>query len=307
MAILPNFMVIGAGKSGTTSLYEYLKSHPEVFMSPVKETNFFALEGVKMIDPKNDPAQMFHYPWSITNYDAYCSLFEKAKSEKAIGEVSPMYLYSPKAALAIKEMLPDIKLIVILRQPVERLYSRYLHLARENRLPSADFKDALNRNNIWWKRNDLVQEGMYGKHLNEYFKIFPKKQIKVFLYEQLVTDPRSVVEEIYNFIGVDPTYLPKLDDKHNISGFIKNKSLDHLIGQQSIVKETISKLSPQLMASIKSNKFVHKTIIKWRNKNLERPSLSKSLKFEMTTDIYSGDIIELQNLTGKDLSHWLNK
>ncbi|MFT7031787.1 MAG: hypothetical protein ACJA2S_000283 [Cyclobacteriaceae bacterium] len=299
----PNFLVIGAGKSGTTSLYEYLNEHPEVFMSPVKETNFFALEGEQLVDQKDDPEQMSHYPWSVTDYDSYKDLFQDATSEKAIGEVSPMYLYSKKAALNIKERIPNVKLIAILRQPTDRLYSRYLHLARENRTPTSSIEDALDKQSIWWKRNDLIQEGFYHAHLKKYYALFPKEQIHVVLYDDFRTNPEAIIKEIYQFIGVDSSYSPSMNTEFNVSGFVANKKLDNIIGQNSMVKSWITKASPALTRYMSGNKMIKSWVNQMRNKNLKRPPLSKTLKIQIN-EIYRSEIDKLQNLISKDLSHW---
>jgi len=247
---LPNFMIIGAGKSGTTALYEYLAEHPDVYMSPVKETNFFALEGEKMVDPKDDPEQMFHYPWSVTNWEDYVKLFDGVETEKAIGEVSPMYLYSEEAAFRIKERFPDMKLIVILRNPVDRLYSRFMHLARENRKPTNRFEDALDRETIWWRRNDLVKEGFYHNHLQKYYGLFDKDQIKVILYDDFKSDPLKEVQNIYEFIGVNGWHEPDFNTEYNVSGLIKNPVIDRLIGQKSVIKELAAMVNPKLKEAI---------------------------------------------------------
>src|SRR5690606_26127042 len=171
---MPDFLLIGAGKCGTTSLHYYLQQHPQIFMSAVKEPNFFALEQAQAVNPEEDLQQFFHYPWAVKNLEAYKALFASAESNQLKGEASTMYLYMPEAPQRIKYYVPEVKLIAVFRQPAERLYSRYLHLARENRLPSRDFKDALDKTSIWWQRNDLVKEGFYYKHLSRYFYLFPK-------------------------------------------------------------------------------------------------------------------------------------
>ncbi len=300
---LPNFLVIGAGKSGTTALYEYLNSHPEVFMSPIKETNFFALEGEQLVNPEDDPDQMKHYPWSVTQYSDYQDLFKPA-TEPAIGEVSPMYLYSEKAAQNIKKRLPDAKIIVILRQPVERLYSRYLHLAREDRRPTNDFSDALDKESIWWKRNDLVTEGFYYCHLHKYYRLFPKEQIKVILYEDFRSDPEAVLRDLYEFIGVSSTYRAPTSAEYNVSGFIVNKKLDKLIGQNSILKAYIKSLFPDLFGQLSKNSKVKAFVTKLRKKNMHKPAISKELKARMNAEIYKADIDNLQRLINRNLSHW---
>lgn len=299
-------MIIGAGKSGTTALYEYLNEHPDVFMSPVKETNFFALEGSEMVKPEDDPEQMFHYPWSVTDWDSYQGLYDGVTDESAIGEVSPMYLYSDKAALNIKQKLPDTKLIVILRNPVDRLYSRFMHLARENRKPTAHFEDALKRDTIWWKRNDLVQEGFYHKHLSRYYELFPSEQIMVVLYDDLKTDTLRVVQNIYDFVGVNGWFEPDLNAEYNVSGLIKNPVLDRLIGQKSIIKELARKFSPKVTEAITGSHQLKKWVTQLRNKNLMKVPLSKDIRRTMIDSVYGEDILSLQRLIGRDLTNWIN-
>ena len=302
---LPNFMIIGAGKSGTTALYEYLAEHPDVYMSPVKETNFFALEGEKMVDPKDDPEQMFHYPWSVTNWEDYVKLFDGVETEKAIGEVSPMYLYSEEAAFRIKERFPDMKLIVILRNPVDRLYSRFMHLARENRKPTNRFEDALDRETIWWRRNDLVKEGFYHNHLQKYYDLFDKDQIKVILYDDFKSDPLKEVQNIYEFIGVNGWHEPDFNTEYNVSGLIKNPVIDKLIGQKSVIKELAAMVNPRLKDAIISNQQLKKWINQLRKKNLMKVPIPNNIRNAMIESVYGSDIQQLQHLINRDLSNWL--
>ncbi|MFY0598784.1 MAG: sulfotransferase [Cyclobacteriaceae bacterium] len=301
----PNFMIVGAGKSGTTALYEYLAEHPEVYMSPVKETNFFALEGTQMVDAKDDPEQMFHYPWSVTNWGDYQALFHRVTDEKAIGEVSPMYLYSPAAAHRIKELLPNTKIIAILRDPVDRLYSRFMHLARENRVPSENFEDALDRESIWWKRNDLVQEGFYHQHLSAYYELFDDKQIRVYLYDDLRKEPLKVIQDIYSFIGVDAAFTPDFSAEYNVSGRIQNRLLDRLIGQNSMIKSGIKKLSPALSNLLSNSEKIKKYVNRLRTANIRKEPLQPAIRRQLIDQVYSQEINALQDLLQVNLSNWL--
>jgi len=305
MPKLPNFLIIGAGKSGTTSIYEYLSQHPEVFMSPVKETNFFALEGKEVKARDNSPEQTEHYPWAINNFTDYQGLFEEAGNAKAIGEASPMYLYNKDAPVRIKERLPRVKLIAILRQPVDRLYSRYMHLMREGREPGKQFADALDEQSIWWRRNDLVKEGFYGTYLKRYYGLFNNDQIKVLLYDELKSNPEKVMLELYEYIGVEPTFKPDFSTEFNKSGRIKNRFVNQLIGQNSIVTKTLQSTSPTLLKYIKGQRHLKAIITKWRNKNLQKGTLSPVLKQEMTQSIYHEEIGLLETLMQRDLSQWL--
>ena len=135
---LPNFLIIGAMKSGTTSLYHYLKQHPQIYMSSIKEPNFFALEGSNLdfngAEGKEQIQRLIKRE-SIINIEEYRALFRRAAHETAIGEASPMYLYSPEAPYRIRYYVPEAKLITILRNPVERAYSAFLYMTRDGREP----------------------------------------------------------------------------------------------------------------------------------------------------------------------------
>src|SRR5437867_4308222 len=120
---LPTFLVIGAARSGTTALYLYLRQHPNVFMSRDKETNFFAFEG-EALDFRGPGAEFVNN--SVVTLNAYLRLFADAPENAAIGEASPLYLYSLHAAERIHARLPDVRLIAILRNPIEQAYSHYL-------------------------------------------------------------------------------------------------------------------------------------------------------------------------------------
>jgi len=303
--LMPEFLIIGAGKSGTTSVDNYLKQHPEIFISPKKEPNFFGYELNTAADFEGSP-ELKHYQNSVTNIAAYLDLFKGAKSNQKKGETSNTYMYHATAAERIMHYNPSIKMIAILRQPAERLYSRYLHLAREDRLPTAHFEDCLDRETIWWHRNDLVKEGFYGKHLSKFYKLFDKGQLKVILFDELRAAPQEVLKDIFGFIGVDNSIEIDFSVEYNKSGFIKNKTVDAIIGQNSKPKEFIKKIMPTaFFDKIKNHQFVQKRLNNARGKNLARPKLSPELKAKITNEIYAEDIKLLSTLIQKDLSHWV--
>ena len=221
---LPDFLIIGAGKSGTTSLDNYLKQHPDIFMSPVKEPNFFAYENIDTSTLY--PEALEHYHQSVTDIKSYQELFNGAEEGNIKGETSNTYLVVDGSAESIKNHIPDVKLIAILRQPADRLYSRYLHLAREDELPTKNFRDALERDSIWWVRNDLVIEGLYYNNLSRFYNLFKKEQIKVIIYDDFRKDPGMVLNGIFDFLEVERINDLDFSVSYNKSGFIKNKFYD---------------------------------------------------------------------------------
>lgn len=298
---LPDFLVIGAGKSGTTSLNHYLNQHPSIFMAR-KEPSYFAIKNLESINDSSDVEMMNYYPNGVKNLDDYQDLFNDAKEGQLIGEVSPIYLNSSEAAKEIKDILPKVKLIAILRHPTERLFSRYLHLASENRAP--DMELVYDRSSVWHLRNDLVKEGYYGNNLNTYFKLFNKGQLKVILYEDYKENPLEVISSIYKFIGVDDKYSPDVTIKHNQSGFAKNKLIDNLIGRKGTINKFVKNINPSIYAKLKSNARIHKFLLNLRNFNTIKPNQSIVNKQKITNEIYLEDIKILERLLHRNLKHW---
>jgi hypothetical protein len=304
--LIPDFLIIGAGKSGTTSLDKYLNQHPEIFIPKVKEPNFYGYENTKLEDFKGDIGEILHFKGSVTTFDGYTALFKDAKPGQVKGETSNTYMYHPEAPERIKFYNPDIKLIAILRQPAGRLYSRYLHLARESRTPTKDFADCKDKASIWWKRNDLIKEGFYYKNLLPFYKLFPKENIRVFLYEELNDRPEAVLRDIYDFLSVNPDFKGDLSVKYNQSGIIKNRFLDSIYGQKGILTKLTKVVLPKGgVQKLKSSTAVQRVINTLRGKNLVKPKMDPDVRKWLTNDVYGDDIKNLQTLIEKDLTHWL--
>ncbi len=301
----PKFLIIGAGKSGTTALFKYLQEHPQIFMPRVKEPDFFAVEGQTPVDPRLDPEMLYYYPQAVYTAEAYQELFKEATDDMMSGEASTMYLYKPDAHLRIKKYVPDVKMIAIFRNPAERLYSRYLHLARDDQQPKGEITDMFDKSTIWWRRHDLIYEGFFYRHLKKYFDLFPREQFKIFLYEDLMKENERVIREIYQFLGVDENYQPETGIRYNESGFIKNKFKDYLIGNRSLIRKSVEFFAPDFVQKLRDNPHWQKRIKQLRRKNLVRPPLEPALKQRINDEIYREDILKFQDLIGRDLSGWL--
>lgn len=302
---LPDFLVIGAGKSGTTSIDKYLDQHPDVFVPLRKEPNFFGYETINPEDLSNSPEDLRHYSNSVTNLDQYLQIFADALPHQKRGETSNTYMYHRDAATRIQHYIPDVKLIAILRHPADRLYSRFMHLARENRVPTKNFSDCLDRASIWWKRNDLIREGFYSLNLTPFFNIFPRENIKVYLYEDLRDEPLRVMQEIYAFIGVDDTFKPDVSLRYNESGLVKNRFLNSIYGQGGWLSRSFQTALPGVYRKLKRNLSLKKKMQALRRKNLEKVDIDPTVRRALTLEVYHDDIVDLQKLINRDLSHWL--
>jgi len=294
----PDFLIVGAAKSGTTALYQYLSKHPQIFMSPVKEPNFFTFAG-GIPEFGGPPSPLPER--SVVEASEYRTLFASATGRQICGEASPTYLYYQHVPQCIFSHNRDSKIIAILRNPADRAYSNYLFLRRDNREFLSNFRDALEAETDRIKENwefiwHYVQLGFYGKQLKRYYDVFPRARIKVFLYDDFQRLPQAVLRDVFEFLEVDPGFEPRMDITPNLSGIPKSRLLHRTLSKPSI-EMTISKyLLPSAL-----RKQVKQALMK---KNLRRPSMPP-MDREYLIGIYREDILFLQDLIGRDLSLWL--
>jgi hypothetical protein len=298
---LPNFLIIGAAKSGTTALYEYLNQHPDIFLSEVKELRFFSYTNE---NTSHVPEIYLHK--GVTTIEEYIKHFEDVKDETIIGEASPMYLYTPGTAERIKSTIPNAKLLAILRNPVDRAFSAYSHAIREWKEPALSFREGLDLENDriaqgWGMLWHYINAGYYYKQLKPYYDTFNKEQLKITLYDDLVSDGQKLIKEIFIFLGVDPDFIPDISHKPNVSGFPKSEGLHQLMGFLSEKKNPFRWISRKLLPrSIRK-----KAIEEIREKNLQKHKLDPELRHELR-EVFYEDIKNLENLIQRDLSSWLS-
>lgn len=287
--IIPNFLIIGAQKSGTTSLYYYLKQHPDIFMYPGKEIHFFTY----MQEPISD----CHI--SIAEYQ---SLFSNVKGQRAVGEASPSYIYSKAAPERIKAYNPDMRLIAVLRNPVDRAYSNYLHALRRGQEPLEDFCQALQAEeeritNGWNFMFHYVAKGYYSEQLRRYYQHFDKTLLKIILLEDLRKAPSSTIKGIYQFLQVDENFVPDLDSKHNTAGIAKNKQVGKLLNvlqNSRAINKAVKVLIPYSLRE------------KFKQQIYTQPPMPEEAR-NYLKNVYQDDINQLQSLIDRDLSSWLER
>ena len=293
----PNFIIIGAMKAATTSLYTYLKQHPDVFMTNIKEPMFF--NNFKTVDNYILKGRKGN---KISTLKEYYALFDNAKNEIAIGEASPAYIYNENCATLIKEILPEVKIIAILRQPVKRAYSNYLHAKRADREPINSFIDAINSEEERIKKNwnplyHYKEQGFYFRQLSRYFKEFKKEQIKVILFQDIINDPQKITKEVFEFLGVDSSFTPDTSKKANVAG--KPKGVAGWI----IMKLRKNNLIPNIEFSKYLPDFIVSYILK---KIYSKPEMiDKKTINRLTKKYYKEDIKKLEKLIERNLSNWL--
>ena len=280
---LPNFLIIGTRKAGTTSLYHYLHQHPEIYMTPEKGTRFFLCETEKQRKEKNLPAK------TLTEYSKLFNGAEK-KEAKAIGEVSPTYMYSKKACLEIKETIPNVKLIASLRNPVDMTYSYYQMQMRQLK-PKDQIPIGSDNVSRW---SGL---GLYYSNLKNYFDCFDHERIKIIIFEEWIKDPLPILQDIFRFLEVDEKFIPNMEMKYNIGGVAKNRYVAFLLRH----KKSLNIFKPIIPENAKMafNKVI--------NKNMKKlPPLDPAIRNQLNT-FFRQDILLLQDQINKDLSAWLGE
>jgi hypothetical protein len=264
--MLPNFLGIGAQRAGTSWLARNLMQHPQVYLPHAKELHFFDR----------------HYEEGVAYYEHE---FAGWAGQPAVGEVTPRYLHDERAAARIKELLPNARLIVSLRHPVDRAYSSYWKSKATFPDPNdASFEEKLESN------PEIIRVGMYYEHLTRYLKLFPREQLHISLFDDINSHPAALLREVFAFLKIDETFVPSvINDRINAGAsqgnLAKSRWLWYLyrglrrLGYTSLAK----KVEQQNRAELPPM----------------RPETRKKL-FE----IYRGQVDQLSTLIDRDLSCW---
>lgn len=304
----PNFFVIGSAKSGTTSLFHYLKQHPEIAMSLKKEPHYYSRragagsEISHNFSHREDPLQTGRtYPDDMQKSESgYRALFSDVVDEKAIGESSVSYLTTPGVAALIRREVPHAKIVVILRNPVERAYSSYIHMRRDG-FETLSFKAGLDAEEERIRQNchELFRYrklGLYYNQLQEYVDLFPPEQRFFVTYDYWSRNQNDFLKQLFRFLNVRDDVSIDCRQSYNVSGEMKLRSFHMWSVRPCWWRHEIAKWVPY--------KF------KWRVRYLFRKWNVKP-KVKMPEDcraelekFYLNDIEKIEALLGWDLSCW---
>jgi hypothetical protein len=234
MTRLPTFFIVGAPKAGTTSLYYYLDQHPQVHMSAIKEPNFFSAEirgencepelrrsiagdARRLREYLDGPMRQKRFGGIVEDWEDYLRLYANAGDETALGEASVSYLWSPSAAGLIAERIPDAKIIVMLRDPVERAFSQYLHGVANGAIHWS-FHEHVQRNlrhrsGQFCVDFPFLEYGLYARQLERYLERFGKN-VWIGFHADFTNRPLTVFQEICGFLGVSTDFSPDMNKHH---------------------------------------------------------------------------------------------
>lgn len=289
----PSFFCVGAAKSGTSALHYFLGQHPDIFMPEIKEIHHFAPD----ILSKND--------YWLDN-EKYFSLFKNALPHQIIGETSAFYLLSEEAATNILQYNSLAKIIILLRSPVEFIHSLHSQLVFNGEENITNLEDALDAETNRLQGIDLPISRIQEKHLYtkaaKYYRqvkrftdIFDEENIKIVLYDDFKTNLKESIKDIYEFIGVDKSFIP------NIKSVNSNKKIRSRHLQKINKKITDKILTPSI--GFDTAQKISKKVIKLNSKFFKREEMSEQTKIGLVK-ILESDIKQLEKLINMDLSNW---
>jgi len=287
MSEWPNFFIVGERKAGTTSLYNYLKEIPGIYMSPVKEPAYFSASNI--------PANSIYRP--IRDKDEYLSLFEKVKGEKIVGEASTGYLTDVDACVLIHQVSPQARILISLRDPVDRIFSDYLMHAQAGTWTQSfherlqmELEHPVNKS----ERHLQINDGMFSESVKKYLDVFGPQQVKIIIFEEWIRNTKDTIEEILRFLGLNNSVTNFKNTVHN--QFI---GLPGPVERRIITSSLVAKIV-NMTLSRSSRKFL-------RNKFLLRqpkPKMSEG-DTEILVKLYHNDVKKLQTILGRKLP-WPN-
>lgn len=280
MTLTPNFFIVGTPKSGTTSLFHYLQEHPEVFLPELKEPHFFSCPEVK---------NTYYKTKIVDSKQEYLDLYQERESYKAVGDLSSSYLFNKETPKRIHQFNPYAKIIIVLRNPVERALSHYLMDVNLGYINVSLSKVINNKDTFKQHYQEYIELGFYEQQIRAYTKQFPDSQIKVVLSDTLYANTAETLKDIYSFINVSTTFITDFETVHNSYTEPRFKALKSLVQSDGLKKMIPSSLKSGLKS------LIYKT-------NAEKPKLE--VEKDLLREIYKKSIVETETLINQDLSSW---
>ena len=293
---LPTFFVVGAAKAGTTSLHRYLQQHPQIYMSPIKEPSYFASEiRAASLSPAFERRMSNSL---ISEWEDYLKLFENMNGQAAIGEATPSYLWSATAPGAIRLRIPDAKIVMILRDPAERAFSHYLHHRAEG-LTRWTFREQIeqslrNENRKFSILYPFLELGLYFQQVKRYLGLFPRENVRIYLYEEAWRRPQCLFRDLFEFLGVDAAFEPDTS----------RRSLERRAPRLPAVNALLKndRMAAALWRSVPEpvRGPLRRVAFRWGRSIRMAPNDRRHL-----VGYYRADIEKLSALLDRDLSAWL--
>jgi len=289
----PNFFIVGAPRCGTTAMYEFLRSQPDVFMPYRKEPVFFGSD-LKKRQPYLDES-------------AYLGLFDQAGGARAIGAATVWYLYSETATNEIRQFADDARIVIMLRNPIDMIHSLHKHWVFSANEDISDFGEAVAAEADRRGGRRLPPEteqpialqyrwcGQYAAHVRRYLEVFGPERVLIIIYDDLETDAQRVGRRTLEFLGVDADYRAPFDTV-NQSKRARSPRLQRLAHSRGFLS-IASRLPPRLFH------FVWRGLQRINMRSEGRPPIDPALRRQLAAE-FAPDVEELSHLLGRDLTHW---
>jgi Sulfotransferase family len=299
---LPDFLVAGVPKAGTTALHAALSGHPGLYLSPIKEPKFFLTDGPP--PAKGGPGDALTYREHVWQRDAYEALFDSAPPGTLRGEATPLYLYDTAAMGRIRALIPDARLIVVIRDPVERAHSNWAHLWSAGLEPIGDFVSACAEEERridagWASFWHYAGLGRYGEQLSHAFSLFPRNQVLVLRYRLLIDSPALTLDRICGFLGVETGLLTELP-RENVTAHPKETPLHRAVSVGLRASDAVGRLLPGSAAA----PVTHRLERFLQRGRRERQPLSWEQR-QVLVPRFEADIRLLERTLGEDFGDWL--
>ena len=301
----PDFLIVGAPKAGTTALHSALRLHPEVFTTTPKEPKYWLCGDAPpphWVGPGDAHSQQ-EWVWRRHDYDA---LFAPAGEHQVRGESTPFYLWSRPAHRRIAEHLPAVRLVAVVRDPIDRAYSNWMHLWSDGLERVSDFEEAfaLQQERVdagwapFWRYRDL---GLYGEQLRHLYDYVPREQVLVVRYRDIVDDPVGTVDKVCAFLGIEPGHVDHIP-RDNSRSFAPPGLRSTVVGTAIRAGAFAGQFAPPQVwraASVPLTAALQAG-------DSHRPHLSSEARQRLVPH-FAEDIALLSELTGEDFSLWLSE
>ncbi|EFC83410.1 sulfotransferase [Parafrankia sp. EUN1f] len=299
---LPDFLVIGVPKAGTTAIHAALSRHPQLFLSQVKEPKFFLSDGPPPAwRGPGDVQTSQEHVWRPADYEA---LFDQAPPGALRGEATPFYLYDLDAQNRIRRLLPKARLVVLLRNPVDRAHSNWTHLWAAGLEPERDFVRACaleeSRRAAGWAHFwHYVSQGLYGEQLAHLFELFPREQVLLLRYRDLRDEPKATLDRVCEFLGVE-TGLLDVVPSQNVTPFVADTRPNAVL---RAVLRTGGQIGYHFPVPVRLAVRGPLLTLLQRERG-GRPKLTPAERAAVLP-YFTSDIARLEELTGLSYSDWL--
>ena len=294
MSKWPNLFIVGAQKAGTSSIHEYLNQHPQIFMSPLKEPGFF-----------HGSVSKYTEPYVIRNEEIYLNQFKKANNEIFVGE-STSYLQDPNSPKLIAEKITDCKIIIVLRNPIDRVFSHYFHHVRSG-IEKRSFSEMIREDSFvdyelnckYNEKNrnipNIIQRGFYSDQISRYCDKFGENNVKIFIYEEFNKNYRKLIKDLLKFLGLNLNF--DFNEITYNTFQVPKGGLEKSILDNKMVRVLSNKIFSSKTRLNLAKKFFYE-------KNSRKPQMLPDDRIFLQ-DLYQKDILKTQKYLGIQLP-WLS-